>query len=153
MWRMLGISNSKKSLLMESSSNFGCEADIYQFYLFPQVTPQTGQLTAPSFRSQTCLCLECLPHHPRLNSVCLIPSHPTMSSAYGFSINGQENNFFPPDMRSILFVLIHTTYHSCVLELFVSRRFLTPTTSRVLRAGQCPIYLLPPRQCCKNGHF
>ena len=96
------------------------------------------------------LCLECLPHHPRLNSVCLISSHPPMSSAYGFSINAQENNFFPPDMWSILFVLIHTTYHSRVLKLFVSRRFLTPTTSRVLRVGQCPIYLLSPPFF---GHF
>ena len=120
--------------------------------LSPGHTPNRT-IDHPRLSFTNLLCLECLPHHPRLNSVYLISSHPPMSSAYGFSINGQENNFFPPDMWSILFLLIHTTYHSRVLELFVSRRFLTPTTSRVLRVGQCPIYLLSPRQCCKNGHF
>ena len=124
--------------------------DRYQPILSPS-PGHTPNRTSPSFRSQTCLRLECLPHHPCLNPVCLIPSHPTMSRAYGFSINGQENNFFPPNMWSILFVLIHTTYHSLVLKLFVSRCFLTPTTSRVLRAGQCLIYLLFPRQCFKTG--
>ena len=56
-------------------------------------------------------------------------------------------------MWSMLFVLIHTTYHSLVLKLFVSRCFLTPTTFRVLREGQCLIYLLSPLQCFKNGNF